>query len=81
MIPLIPILWLFFSKVYWLVAIEFFSGFVWAGCNFTTTNFVYDAVTKQRMAICIAYLNFLTTTGLFIGATLGGILSSFNVLF
>lgn len=81
LIPLVPILWLLFNKVYWLVAIEFFSGFAWAGYNFTMSNFVYDAVTKQRMAICVAYLNFLNAIGIFIGATLGGVLSSYNIGF
>ena len=76
LIPVIPILWFFFNKVYYLIAIEFFSGIIWAGFGFTASNFVYDAVTKQRMVICVAYLNFINAIGVFIGATLGGILSS-----
>jgi len=76
LIPLVPILWLFWGNVYFLIIVEFFSGLVWAGFNFTAGNFVYDAVTRQRMTICVAYMNFLNAIGVFIGATIGGILSS-----
>jgi MFS family permease len=60
----------------YLVLIESFSGLVWAGFDLAAINFIYDAVTKERMALCIAYYNILINFGLFFGAMLGGLLST-----
>ncbi len=89
-IPLVPALWfltLFMTKinapllVSYLFVIEFFSGFIWAGFNLSAANFIYDAVSKQKFALCIAYSNILNGVGIFLGATLGGFVSSFNFNF
>ncbi len=85
LIPLVPILWLFtiffphrYASFVWpyLLLAESFSGLAWAGFNLSTSNFIYDAVSRERMAICVAYFNIATSVATFIGATLGGILSS-----
>jgi MFS family permease len=84
-VGIIPLLWLLsplvldYNKILlvpYLILIEIFSGFWWSGLNLSTANFVYDAVTKGRMAICIAYDNITTAIGVFIGAIIGGIISS-----
>lgn len=84
LIPSIPFLWLismFDVKIfYYLIGIEIFSGIAWAGFNLSSGNFIYDAVTRQRMALCVAYFNILNGIGVFIGASLGGVISSFNFL-
>lgn len=86
-VAFIPLLWLLSPMVSsshpallipYLLLIEAFSGFWWAGLNLSTANFVYDAVTKERMALCIAYDNVTTALGVFIGAALGGIISSLS---
>ncbi len=84
-IPIIPIAW-FLSPIIakisfpvlmiYLFSIEFISGFVWGGFNLSALNFIYDAVTRERLALCIAYYNVLNGVGVFIGATLGGILAA-----
>jgi len=83
----IPFLWLLsptilgYNKsllVPYLILVEAFSGIGWSGLNLSTANFVYDAVTKGRMAICIAYDNITTAAGVFLGAILGGIISSLS---
>lgn len=82
LIPLIPLLWFFspfianYSLLGYLVIVEAFSGAIWAGFNLSSSNFIYDAVTRQRMALCTAYFNILCGTGTFVGAILGGFLSS-----
>lgn len=84
-VGIIPLLWLLSPLVLgynrillvpYLILIEIFSGFWWSGLNLSTANFVYDAVTKGRMAICIAYDNITTAIGVFIGALIGGLISS-----
>ena len=87
-IPIIPILWLisplFLSHVnlvLYLIIIEAFSGIVWAGFNLSSSNFVYDAVTRQRMGLCVAYFNILNGVGIFFGAIIGGFISSADFTF
>ncbi|MCX6747293.1 MAG: MFS transporter [Candidatus Pacearchaeota archaeon] len=87
-IPLVPIMWLLTpwiirinptAVIIYLFAAEFISGLIWAGFNLSTVNFIYDAVTRQRVALCVAYFNILNGIGVFIGATLGGFLASMNI--
>lgn len=65
----------------YLFVIEFFSGFIWSGFNLSAVNFIYDAVTRQKLALCVAYYNIFNGLGVFIGATLGGLISSINFNF
>lgn len=62
--------------MYYLIILEVFSGIIWAGFNLAAGNFIFDAVTRQRIAICSAYFNILNGLGVLIGATLGGLISS-----
>lgn len=87
-ITIIPLLWFctIFLKgfpltfiVIYLFGLELFSGFMWAGFNLSASNFVYDAVSRDRMAFCVAYFNIINSFGAFIGAILGGFLSSKNI--
>ena len=83
-IPFIPLLWsatAFFAGhrtlvLFYLFAVETLSGFAWAGFTLASTNFIYEAVTRQRMAICVAYFNIFSGTGIFIGGLAGGQLAS-----
>jgi len=88
LIPLTPLMWvvtLILPKstniiFIYLICAELFSGFYWAGFNLSSVNFVYDAVTKQRMALCFCYYNIIVAIGTFIGAVLGGILTSYSMI-
>jgi MFS family permease len=60
----------------YLLLVEAFSGISWGGFNLVILNFVYDSVTRERTALCIAYLNVLSGFGVLVGATLGGWISS-----
>jgi|SRR3989344_2655667 len=87
LITIIPFLWLIVaflvnSKVFFYIfVIEFFAGAVWGGFNLASANFIYDAVTRQRIALCTAYHNVLNGFGIFIGATFGGFISSLDFNF
>lgn len=74
-IPLIPMLWIFSHNVLYLVVIQIFSGFIWAGFNLSASNFIYDAVTPQKRTRCIAYFSVINGIAIFMGATTGGLLS------
>lgn len=88
LIPFIPFLWffsIFINKIgfsfliSYLLIIEFFSGVIWAGFNLASLTFIYDAVSKQRLALCVAYYNALSGIGIFLGALLGSFISSLNI--
>jgi MFS family permease len=90
-IPLIPLYWVCSSfligkiSIIWMtvffVIFEGISGVIWAGFNLSSSNYIYDAVTKERMALCVAYLNVLSGFGVFIGAVFGGYISSLKFSF
>lgn len=90
LVSLIPLVYLatIFTKSYAPVfgvsivcLAEILSGFSWSGFNLSAGNFVYDAVTRQRMALCVAYMSVINAFGAFLGATIGGIIASFNFTF
>lgn len=72
LIFLVPLLWIFSSNLAYLFIIELISGIVWAGFNLAASNFLFDAVTREKRAICVAYSNILRGIGIFIGSLLGG---------
>ncbi len=76
LIPLVPLIWLFSSNIYYLTFVQLFSGFFWAAFNLSASNFIYSAVSRERMGLCVAYSNIFNTIGVFIGATMGGFLST-----
>jgi len=87
-IPIAPLLWLLTPLLYninptfvviYLFIEEFVVNFIWAGFNLSVTNFIYDAVTRQRLALCVAYYSILRGAGVFIGTTIGGFLSAVNI--
>ncbi len=80
LVPIVPILWIVSPSLYWIVFIQIFSGIVWAGFNLSASNFTYDAVTRPRMALCVAYSGFLASSGVFLGAIVGGLLASFTTI-
>lgn len=74
--PLIPLLWLPYHNIFYLLALQAFSGFAWGGVNLSATNFIYDAVTPAKRVRCIAYFNLLTGLSLSTGAWMGGYLAT-----
>ena len=80
LIPINPLLWLISPSPYWLFLVQIFSGITWAGFNLAAGNFTYDAVTKPRMALCVAYLGTLNSMGIFLGSIVGGLLASYTTI-
>jgi MFS family permease len=72
LVPLVPIVWLFSSNVYYLIAAQIFSGFAWGGFNLASVNFVYDASEKQDRARLIAFFKAMIGIALCLGALIGG---------
>ena len=72
LIGLIPLLWIVNRNPLYLIFAQVFSGFVWAGFNICTSNFIYDAVIPEKRTRCIAYFNTLNGMALCLGAIIGG---------
>ena len=70
--PLVPLLWLFSTKVPFLFLIELFSGFVWSGFDLSSGNYIFDAIKPNHRVKAVAYYNTLVGIGIFGGASLGG---------
>lgn len=85
MIPLVPLFWLAVPVLMrinpilifpYLLLTESISGFAWAGFDTGSGNFVFDASSRENMPMFTSYFSILTTVGTFLGALLGGVLSS-----
>ncbi|MBU1766565.1 MAG: MFS transporter, partial [Candidatus Omnitrophica bacterium] len=75
LIPLAPILWLFSHNIVYLILIQLFAGFIWAGYNLSVFNFVYDAVMPEKRTRCVSYFNVINGCAICIGSLTGGFLA------
>ena len=86
-IPVIPLIWLLtyflesWHLIVFLILVETFAGIFWAGFSLSYSNFIYDAVTREKTHLCSAYFNILNGFGIFLGSILGGIILSLNIKF
>ena len=76
LVGLSPILFTVSSSPLYLILIpQLVNGVGWAAFNLASSNFIYDAVSRERRAICVAYYNMFIGVGVFLGAALGGFLA------
>lgn len=88
LISIVPLMWVVAAfipnkilLIAYLITIELFSGFIWGGFNLSAGTFLYEAVTRQKTAICSSYFNIINGIGVFIGAMLGGFIASQSISF
>jgi MFS family permease len=72
----IPFLWLVSAEYWFIVIIQTYSGFFWAGYNLSTASFMFDAVTPQKRARCVAYQATINASLVLAGSLIGGWLLS-----
>lgn len=68
------LLWLFSSKIWFIIICQIYSGMMWAGYNLAAANFLFDAVSPPKRATCTAYMAVITGTFSFLGSLMGGYL-------
>jgi len=73
--PAIPLLWIFSSHVGYLLILQMFAGFLWAGYALCSTNFIYDSVSSGKRVRCLGYWTLICGMGNALGAFLGGLLA------
>lgn len=76
LICFIPILWLFSKNIFYLVLINFFSGYIWAGFNLSIVNFIFDVASQEVRTRCVGYFNFTNGFFIFLGTLLSGWLAT-----
>lgn len=89
LMPLIPFMWLGTvlimnnrsALITYLLFVEIFAGLLWSGFILCSGDFIYDASTRQKMPVFTAYFNIVTNMGAFLGALLGGLLSTVQFKF
>lgn len=74
LIGIVPLLWIINRQPVFLIFVQIFAGFLWAGFSLCASNFIYDAVTPAKRTRCIAYFNVLNGLAIGAGALLGGVL-------
>ncbi len=75
LMPLVPSIWLLSPNFYWILVFQVFNGMVWGGFILAFSNYIFDAVSPPKRARCVAYFSLITHTGIFLGATAGGLVS------
>ncbi len=81
LMPIVPVLWIFSDNIIYLILIQMYSGFIWAGFELAAFNFIFDTTSAQKRATCIAYYNVLNGSAIFLGALLGGLMVKYNSVF
>jgi len=86
-IPFIPFLWFFsiFIFIYipililpYLILLQIISGIVWSGFDLASSIFIFDAVSREKMALCLAYQRVISNILVFVGSLFGGLLATFS---
>ncbi|MDD5065679.1 MAG: MFS transporter [bacterium] len=72
------LLWAFLRNIYFILPIQIFSGFVWAGFNLTTFNFIFDLVKKEDISSATAITTSLNNIMAFLGSVIAGLISHFT---
>ena len=81
LMPVVPLLWLFSKDMLYLIIIQAYSGFVWAGFEIASFNFIFDTTSPQKRATCVAYYNVLDGIAIFSGAMIGSVIIRYNNIF
>lgn len=71
-IGIVPMLWLFSPHIAYLMAIQVYGGFIWAGFNLASANFIFDAVSPPKRARCVAYRGLINGVCVLAGSLTAG---------
>ncbi len=75
MIPLLPVMWMLSTELWYLMLMQALGGFAWAGFSLSAGNFIYDALPAHKRVTLMALHNTLANLGIFAGAMLGGFIA------
>jgi len=68
----VPILWLVSANIWYLIGVQVYGGFIWAGFTLASSNYLFDAVSPPKRARAAAYQGMINGAFVFAGSLLGG---------
>jgi MFS family permease len=71
LVPILPLLYLFKENLWYVTAVNFSGGVVWAGFGLALQNYVFDSVLPEDRAKGVALWSTVNAGGWFVGALLG----------
>ena len=74
LIPFVPILWILSKNLFYLGAVQLFSGTVWAAFDLCAQAFMFKATPPEQRLRYISYQRSLTTFSVAVGAISGALL-------
>ncbi len=74
LIPFVPWLWAIAPGVWFIMPVELFSGFVWAGFNLAAFNLLLEFTPQEGRPIYVALYQVIVGVGMSIGPMVGGVL-------
>jgi MFS family permease len=74
-VPFVPIGWALNHSLWWLIIMQIFSGFAWAGFQLSSGVFIFDAAPARNRTRYIAVYNSLIFLGVSMGSLTGGMLT------
>jgi MFS family permease len=74
-VPFVPLGWALSHSLWWLIIMQLFSGFAWAGFQLSSGVFIFDAAPRQNSTRYIALYNSLIFLGVSVGSLTGGIVA------
>jgi len=77
LVPSLPLLWLVSQNTFFLALIQILSGFSWGGFNLAAFNYILDSSNQKNRTRYIANYNFINNFGVFLGASIGGLLANY----
>ena len=77
MIPLVPIMWSLAPNAWWVVPVESFSGFMWAGYQLASFNLMLSLAPTEQRARYYAIFQTVAFAAAFVGPLVGSLLASF----
>lgn len=70
-VAFIPLLWQFAASMAVVCVTQFFAGVMWGGFNLAASNFLFDALPRERRAGGVAQFNFVVGVGVLLGGVFG----------
>lgn len=77
LVPFLPLFWLVSNDQWFIALVQVFGGFAWAGFNLTAFNYILDSTSARNRTRLIADYNMLNGVGVFLGASIGGLLAAY----
>jgi MFS family permease len=81
LMPAIPFFWVISGNVWFLVAAQCYNGFIWAGFEISSFNYMYDTTRPTNRVTSVAYFNVLNGIAIFLGALCGNVLVKYTNVF